>query len=164
MDKEVLVQQLTTKLRAIARSAHESATAAQGEAATGATPKEKREDARVSIEFSSLAKGQTARAKRAFAEVALLEGFKIRASEGRKRVQVGSVVEIEDCEGGGGKTFFVAPVGAGTTLVGPDGDGFLTVVTPKSPIGVAVMGKRENAIVDVTIKGDVREWKITWVD
>lgn len=50
------------------------------------------------------------------------------------------------------------------TLLGPDGDGHLSVVTPASPIGRAVRGRRLNDIVDVTVKGDVREWKIVWVE
>ncbi|MBA3821161.1 MAG: GreA/GreB family elongation factor, partial [Deltaproteobacteria bacterium] len=39
----------------------------------------------------------------------------------------------------------------------------LSVVTPASPIGRAVLGKRTGAVVDVTVDGDVREWQITFV-
>ena len=73
-------------------------------------------------------------------------------------------MEIEDEDTGEGRTFFLAPVGAGMTLSGPDGDGHLSVVTPASPIGKAVQGKRLDDIVDVTVKGEVREWKIVWVE
>jgi transcription elongation GreA/GreB family factor len=37
------------------------------------------------------------------------------------------------------------------------------VVTPASPIGKAVLGKRTGDVVDVTVEGDVREWAITFV-
>ena len=62
-----------------------------------------------------------------------------------------------------GRTFFLAPVGAGITLTGPDGDGILSVVTPASPVGRAVMGHRTGDVVDVMVGGEVREWAITWV-
>ncbi|MEO7092556.1 MAG: GreA/GreB family elongation factor, partial [Polyangiales bacterium] len=78
-------------------------------------------------------------------------------------VHVGAIVEIEDEESGEGRTFFLAPVGAGVTLTGPGGDGHLSVVTPVSPIGKAVLGKRTGEVVDVTVDGDVREWQITYV-
>jgi transcription elongation GreA/GreB family factor len=79
------------------------------------------------------------------------------------KIVVGAVVEIEDADSGEGRTFFLAPVGAGMTLTGPGGDGHLSVVTPASPIGRAVIGKRTGEVVDVTVDGDVREWQITYV-
>ena len=79
-------------------------------------------------------------------------------------VDVGAIVEIEDVETGEGRTFFLAPAGAGTTLYGPDGDGHLSVVTPRSPIGRAVMGKKIDDIIDVTIDGEITEWQITWIE
>ena len=73
------------------------------------------------------------------------------------------IVEIEDADSGEGRTFFLAPVGAGITLTGPGGDGHLSVVTPVSPIGKAVLGRTTGEVVDVTVEGDVREWQITYV-
>ena len=56
-----------------------------------------------------------------------------------------------------------APTGAGVTLAGPGGDGFLSVVTPASPIGRAVIGRRQGDTVDVVIDGRERAWTIVWV-
>jgi transcription elongation GreA/GreB family factor len=61
------------------------------------------------------------------------------------------------------KTFFLAPVGAGVELVGPGGDGFLSVVTPQSPVGKAVLGKRVGDTIEVLVQGEPREWTITFV-
>jgi transcription elongation GreA/GreB family factor len=47
---------------------------------------------------------------------------------------------VED--GDEGRTIFLAPAGAGIELTMPDGDGFVTVVTPASPLGKAVLGRR----------------------
>lgn len=76
---------------------------------------------------------------------------------------MGAIVEIEDEETGEGRTFFLAPVGAGMSLTGPGGDGILSVVTPQSPIGRAVMGRYVDDVVDVMVDGDTREWRISFV-
>ena len=47
---------------------------------------------------------------------------------------------IEDDEGQEERTLFMLPVGAGVELSGPGGDGFVVVVTPRSPVGKALMG------------------------
>ena len=82
---------------------------------------------------------------------------------GGAAIALGALVEVEDEDTGEGRTFFLAPTGAGVTLTGPGGDGFLSVVTPQSPIGRAVMGRREGDTVDVMIDGRERSWTIAWV-
>lgn len=163
MDKHALVEQLASQLRELARTAHDASVAAADEARSGATASEKALDARVAIEYAGLARGQKQRAERAQNELRALSGFVPRPHKGNARIEVGSIVEVEDEESGEGRTFFLAPAGAGMTLTGPDGDGHLSVVTPHSPIGKAVIGRRVGDIVDVTAGGEVREWKISWV-
>lgn len=133
------------------------------EATEGATPAEKREDARTALEFGALAKAQNQRARRSQGEADVLANFRPEPLKPSAAIAVGAVVEVEDAETGEGRTFFLAPVGAGITLTGPDGDGYLSVVTPASPIGRAVLGRRVGDTVDVTVEGDVREWTITFV-
>ncbi|HEY0707895.1 MAG TPA: GreA/GreB family elongation factor [Polyangia bacterium] len=160
MDKRFLVEQLATRLRESATVARKAEKAASTEARDGATPAEKREDARVALEQGSLARGQADRAARVSAELSTLEVFRpSRPTNGT--IALGAVVEVED--GNQGRTFFLAPVGAGVELTGPDGDGFLSVVTPQSPIGRAVLGKRVGDTVEVTVQGEIREWTITYV-
>jgi transcription elongation GreA/GreB family factor len=161
MDKQSLVDQLSARLREAAHAAHRAADAASQEARDGATPAEKREDARVAIEQGSLAKGQARREERVRAELSALDAFRPKALPSSAPVALGAVVEVEDEECG--RTFFLAPVGAGMELTGPGGDGFLSVVTPVSPLGRAVMGKKRGDTVEVTVEGELREWTITWV-
>ena len=59
---------------------------------------------------------------------------------------------------------FLAPVGAGIELSGPGGDGFLSVVTPSSPIGRAILGRRVGEIIEVMVNGESREWTVTYVE
>ncbi len=171
MDKQFLVEQLTSRLRESAAVARKAGQAAEEEARDGATASEKRENARVQMEYSGLARGQKDRANRTVVELATLETFRPPARlPARGPVSLGAIVEVEmesegdDAHGSQGRTFFLAPVGAGIELTGPGGDGFLSVVTPVSPVGKAVMGKRVGDTIEVEVKGEPREWTITFVE
>src|SRR3954470_974287 len=111
MDKRFLVDQLTARLRESASVARRAGQSAADEAREGATPAEKREDARVALEQGSLARGQAERAKRTAAELSTLEIFRPAKLAAGSPVALGAVVEVEDGEQG--RTFFLAPVGAG---------------------------------------------------
>ena len=163
MNKSDLVDQLARQLASSARTALSARDAAAAEARDGATPDEKREDARAAHQLASLGKQQQRRAQVALAEADRLLQFKPTPLPASAAITVGAIVEIEDTDSGEGRTFFLAPVGAGITLVGPGGDGHLSVVTPMSPLGKAVLGRRTGDVVDVTIEGEVREWQITYV-
>ncbi len=163
MDKEELVQQLVRQLEASARAALSARDAAAAEAREGATPDEKREDARAAHQLQSFGRASQGRAQRALADADALTTFRPGKLDARGPIALGAIVEIEDADTGEGRTFFLAPVGAGVMLTGPGGDGHLSVVTPASPIGRAVLGRRTGDVVDVTVDGDVREWQITYI-
>lgn len=163
MDKQFLLEQLIDHLRASARAALSQSEVAAAEVVDGATPSEKREDARAALEYGRLAGAQSLRARRALAEIDALTSFKPLPWRKGAPIGPGAVVEVEDADSREGRTFFLAPVGAGVTLTGPDGDGILSVVTPASPVGRAVLGRRPGDVIDVTVDGEVREWSITWV-
>jgi len=163
MDKQPLVAQMIDQLRSAARIAQHASADAEREARTGATADEKRLDARVAIEYSQMARAQALREHKVRAELRALKTFHPGARRNGQGIGIGAIVEIEDEDTGAGRTFFLAPVGAGMALTGPDGDGHITVVTPASPIGKAVLGQRVGDVIDVTIKGDVREWSISYV-
>jgi transcription elongation GreA/GreB family factor len=160
MDKQFMVEQLKQRIRASAQVALREHEAAAIEAREGATPDEKRADARVALEFSQLADAQGRRAHAALDDLALLDSF--RPGAAGARVTVGDILEIED--GDEGRTLFLAPVGAGIDLTMPHGDGYLTVVTPASPLGKAVMGCRLGDTIEVAAgKGEAREWTLTFI-
>jgi transcription elongation GreA/GreB family factor len=161
VDKRALVEQLASRIQESVAVAQRAVVDATEIARDGATPAEKREDGRVALEFQSLAKGQFQRVEKANAALAALETFRPRPLAAGARITLGAVVEVEDGEAG--RTFFLAPVGAGVELTGPGGDGFLSVVTPASPIGRAVLGRSVGDTVQVDVPGDIKEWTITYV-
>jgi transcription elongation GreA/GreB family factor len=162
MDKAYLLEQLAQHLRETARTARLAMAAANTEAREGATPAERREDSRVAQENAGLARGHRTRLERATTELAMLDRFRPQRFPAKAAVAVGAVVEVED--GAEGRTLFLAPVGAGIELAGPGGDGFLSVVTPSSPIGRAVLGRRVGDTVEVVVNGEPSEWTVTYIE
>lgn len=148
MDKSFLIEQLGARLRAAVQETHKAASGARDEARSQAA------------RAVNLAKGQTARSIAAREALDLLGAFKARPLGRGEAIGLGAVVEVEDGETG--RTLFLAPVGAGEELTGPDGDGIFQVVTPQSPFGRAVMGKRVGDVVEVTLGGDPTEWTISF--
>ena len=163
MDKLDLVAQLARQLGDSARAALSARDAAAMEAREGATPDEKREDARAAHQLGTIGRQQQRRAQSALAEVDALASFRPGPIAPQAAIGLGAIVEIEDEDSGEGRTFFLAPVGAGITLSGPGGDGLVSVVTPASPVGRAVIGRRLGDVVDVTVDGALREWQINYV-
>ena len=163
MDKQDLVAQLVRHLEASARTALAVRDAATTEARDGATPDEKREDARAAHQVNTMGRVQQQRARQALAEIDALAAWKPGPQPATRPIAVGAIVEIEDPETGQGRTFFLAPVGAGATLTGPGGDGVLSVVTPASPVGRAVLGHKVGDVVAISAAGELREWEISYV-
>ncbi|MBX7101171.1 MAG: GreA/GreB family elongation factor [Myxococcaceae bacterium] len=148
MDKTSLVQQLSEKLRDVANQSVRVAGESREDAKSGAA------------RAVNLARGTAARTEGAFQALEAVETFRPGPMPKGARIGLGSVVEIENETGG--KTVFIAPAGAGTELTAPGGDGFFHVVTPVSPLGRALMGKKVGDTIDVTLKGDVVEWTISF--
>lgn len=163
MDKQRLVAQLRDHLLGVARVARSARDAALIETREGATPAEKREDSRTAIEQGSIARAQDRRLREAEAAVEALASFAPPRWNERAPIAVGALVEVEDEDTQEGRTIFLAPVGAGVTLEGPGGDGLFSVITPSSPLGRALVGRRVGDSVDLTIDREIRSYAITWV-
>ncbi|MFE8604369.1 GreA/GreB family elongation factor [Archangium gephyra] len=165
LDKHALLDQLAERLRQSDRLAHRAELEAREAARTLATESEKKEDGRAVIEYGSLATGQAQRARRVQEEIKALADFQqegVPRFSRKSPVALGALIDVstEDEEGFSERTFFMLPVGAGTELTGPGGDGFLSVITPASPVGRALLGRREGDTIEVTLAGEVREWTV----
>ncbi len=148
MDKVFLTAQLSEKLKRIYEQSLRSAEDARTDAKSGAS------------RAVNLAAATTNRLDAAQAAWELVHDFKPAPLRKGERIGLGALVEVEDGEGG--KTLFLAPAGAGEELEGPGGDGFFQVVTPGSPLGKGLMGKKVGDVVEVMVKGELTEWDITW--
>ncbi len=143
--KAELVAQLTSAL-ASAQSAH--AAALEGATHTEARA-ENSKDTR-SLEQSYLARGQAQRVADLEAGLAAVTALALRAFWVDDPIALGAVVTVDDA--GEPKRLFVAPHGGGSML----GDG-IQVVTPSSPLGRAVLGKRLDDEIELRLPGGPRQ-------
>lgn len=124
-----------------------------------------RDGAKQAAEFGRVSITHRKRRERAVRDVDALLDFAttaLRDFPPTAKVQLGALVDvtIEDDDGSEERTFFMLPVGAGTELTGPGGDGFISVVTPQSPVGKGLMGSSTDDSFEIST-GDVdREWTI----
>ncbi|MBC7792847.1 MAG: GreA/GreB family elongation factor [Clostridia bacterium] len=164
--KRYFIEQLKERYSEILGVARRAEVDARDAAMTMQTESEKKEDARAAIEFGSLAKGQALRMRRAHEEMEILGKFaqrEIPAFNQKSGIAMGAMVDVSVDNDEGDfeeRTLILLPVGAGTELTGPGGDGFISVITPWSPIGKNLLGKRAGDVIDVTIDGELREWTI----
>lgn len=124
----------------------EAAHAAAREGATHEQAKPENDKDTRAIEQSYLARGQAMRIEALQAGLAALVTMSLADGQvGR----VGALIEAE--EDGEPVTFFVAPEGGGTKLTGG-----VQVVTPASPLGQALLGKRAGDEVELKLAGKTR--------
>lgn len=128
--KAELITQLEAQLAA-ARAAHEAAAAA-------ATHEESRaendKDTR-GLEQSYLARGHAQRVGELENAVVVTQTFAPRAFGEDDAIALGALVDVD--EDGKARRLWLAPHGGGIELAGG-----ITVVTPTSPLGTALVGKR----------------------
>jgi transcription elongation GreA/GreB family factor len=163
--KTHFIEELARHYRDIISGAHRAESEA-GEAADQIQrDARRREDAKAAVESGRMAAGHRRRRERAVGELEKLLAF---AASGLKQfapsdaVDLGALVDvsIETDEGSEERTLFVLPVGAGNELHGPGGDGFVSVITPASPVGRALQGTRVGDCVEVIVRGQDREWTV----
>lgn len=163
--KRHFVEELKAHYRDIIAGARQAEVGTAEAAETLSVQARSREDAKGAAEFGRMATAHRGRRERAKREVDTLIRF---AESGLKplrrgaKVTLGALVDvsIEDEEGTEERTFFVLPVGAGTELTGPGGDGFISVVTPESPVGRGLMGAVEGDSFEISTRESDREWTV----
>jgi transcription elongation GreA/GreB family factor len=125
----------------------------------------RREDAKAAALQGRLESGHRRRRKQVASEMERLLAFSekgLRRFGSSDRVDLGALVDvqIEDEAGVEERTLFFLPVGAGAELSGPGGDGFVVVVTPRSPVGKALFRSRVGDSFEVVVDGLDREWTV----
>jgi transcription elongation GreA/GreB family factor len=152
-DKATLVAELVTLLAIAleaARRAHEAAT----EGATHAEARAENSKDTRGLEQSYLARGQAQRVAELEVGLAQVSALVVRAFKPGDAIAVSALVELD--EDGESQHVLVAPYGGGTTLTGP-----VQVVTPSSPFGRALLGKRAGDDLEVQLPGRTRAFTIT---
>jgi transcription elongation GreA/GreB family factor len=149
-------QALRDELLAQLVAALDAARAAYAAAIEGAThPEARAENAKDTrgLEQSYIARGQAQRVAELEVAVAELTKLELRALQ---IVAIGAVIAVD--EDGATRRYFLVPHGGGNVLAGD-----IQVITPASPRGRALLGKRVGEIAELAVAGKTRELEITGV-
>lgn len=147
-----LKAELITVLEATLRGL-EVAHAAAREGATHEEAKPENDKDTRALEQSYLARGQAQRIATLQDGLAAVKAMKLSESD---VVRVGARIEVEQDDEA--VCYFLAPDGGGTKLTGG-----VQVLTPASPLGRALLGKRAGDEIELTLAGKTRTLSITGV-
>ena len=125
------------KALTVARTAHASAM----EGATHSEAKAENDKDTRGLEQSYVARGQAMRVAELEAAVADVAAMKLRVFGDGDAIAMSALVVVED--GAKQQCYFIAPGGGGTVV------GDVHVITPASPIGAALLGKRVDDVVEL---------------
>jgi len=153
LSKVVLKEQLVRALEAdleLRERAHRSAAAA----ATHDEAKPENDKDTRALEQSYLARGEARRVEELRAGIADIEAMVLRDLSPGERAVLGALVTTR--EGDADSFVWIAPYGGGSRLA----SGSVSVVTPASPLGRAIVGKREGDVIEIDVAGRRREMTI----
>ncbi len=154
--KQALKQELIEHVASVLELARR-AYAAAIEGATHAESRAENDKDTRGLEQSYLARGQAQRVVELEAELADLQAMAVPTFGPGGPIGGGALVTVD--EDGDARCFFVAPHGGGATLAGA-----VQVVTPRSPLGRALTGRRVSDEVELKLAGKTRELVITAVE
>jgi len=158
MDPAALKTELLGLLRgelALAEKAHRTTT----EAATHEEAKPENDKDTRALEQSYLARGQALRATELRAAVAEVESMRVPRRSDEGRAVLGARVTVVD-EREERSTYWLAAHGGGSRLA----SGQVQVVTPRSPVGRALVGKTVGDEAEVIRAGKTRTVRVVAID
>lgn len=154
--KQALRDELLAALAASLATARDAHAAAVEGATHGEARAENDKDTR-GLEQSYLARGQAQRVEQLATALAAIEAVPWRDFAAGDAIDLGALVTAD--EDGVEQHFLVAPQGGGITL-----SGGVQVVTPRSPLGRALLKARAGDTVEVQRPGGVRELVLRTVE
>jgi transcription elongation GreA/GreB family factor len=155
MNKRAIIKKITEKLVGELEIYFRAAQFSRAEATHESNKAENKYDTR-GLEASYLARGQSKQAaelEAAIAEFAKLGNRKFDEGDG---VAVGALVELE--HGGEKSLYFVGPRAGGTEVLHDRKE--ILVITPQSPLGVQLMGKKSGEQPQLTFGNTKQAAKI----
>lgn len=150
--KQELLRALQNDLEALQRAHRATREGATHEEAKPENDKDTR-----ALEQSYLARGQAMRVEELTAAVVAVQAMAVRAFAEDHPVAVGALVRVND--DGQERLLFVAPGGGGASLA----RGAVQVITPRSPLGRALLGKRAGDDCTAVIGGKERVFEVVEV-
>lgn len=109
------------------------------------------------LEASYLATGQVRRMAEITQALTRLRAWAVAAHAPERGIQVGDCVALEDAQGGI-RLLLLAPDAAG--LVVQAGGETITLITPRAPLGQALMGKHEGDDISMAVGKHLSDYQV----
>ena len=140
-------------LQRAAQTAYEAATHAENLA-------ENKYDT-LGLEASYLATGQARRVEEIRQALKQCRAMALAPYDAASGIQIGALIELE-AENGSAQWLFLAPDAAGLKL--EHGEQTVTVITSRSPLGAALLGKQLDDEVQINVGGAVQVFTLCKID
>ena len=158
MNKRVLIKKIVTQLEAELALLTKAARAAHAEATHESSKAENKYDTR-GLEASYLARGQSKQAAEAVQAIEEFNALAVRAFGPTDAVQIGALVELASQKER--TVYFIGPRAGGTEVVQDKRE--VLVITPQSPLGQQLMGRKAGEKLKLALAGSTSEFKIASV-
>jgi len=159
MNKRAIIKKIIARLTGELEIYFRAAQFSRAEATHESSKAESKYDTR-GLEASYLARGQSRQAAELEAAIAEFEKLVPRKFAAGETIDISALVELESA---GEKSFYFLGPRAGGTEIEHDKKEIL-VITPQSPLGEQLMGKKHGDRPQLNLGGERREAKITGVE
>ena len=155
MNKRAIIKKIREKLVGELEVYFRAAQFSRAEATHESNKAENKYDTR-GLEASYLARGQSKLAAEVETAIAEFEKLGVRQFADGDAIAVGALVELE--HGGESSLYFLGPRAGGTEVLHDKKE--ILVITPQSPLGEQLVGKKSGETLQLKIGGEVRVTKI----
>jgi transcription elongation GreA/GreB family factor len=155
MNKRTLIRKIVARLTEELQVYSRAANASRAEATHEQNKAEDKYDTR-GLEASYLARGQSRQAAEIESAIAEFETLAVRKFGDGEVITLGALVELE--HGGESSLYFIGPRAGGTEVVHDKKE--ILVITPQSPLGEQLLGKKQGDQPQLTLGGTKQAAKI----
>jgi len=159
MNKRALIRKIIVRLTEELEVYFRAANASRAEATHEQNKAEGKYDTR-GLEASYLARGQSRQAAEIESAIAAFEKLAAHPLADGEAIDIGALVELE--HGGENSFYFLGPRAGGTEVVHEKKE--ILVITPQSPLGEQLMGKKQGDQPQLTLGGAKQTAKILMVE
>ena len=159
MNKRVIIKKIIARLTEELQVYFRAAQFSRAEATHESSKAESKYDTR-GLEASYLARGQSKQAAELEAAIAEFEKLSVRNFGAGEPIDLGALVELE--HGGENLFYFIGPRAGGTEVLHDKKE--ILVITPQSPLGEQLMGKKSGQEPQLTFGGAKQAAKILKVE
>jgi transcription elongation GreA/GreB family factor len=159
MNKRAIIKKIIARLTEELQVYFRAAKFSRAEATHESSKAESKYDTR-GLEASYLARGQSKQAAELEAAIAEFEKLAVRNFGAGEPTDLGALVELE--HGGESSIYFIGPRAGGTEVLHDKKE--ILVITPQSPLGEQLMGKKSGDQPQLTFGGAKQMTKIISVE